>query len=343
MPGRVHFPSEQHEDVPATENNYVDVSATAPPDATTSIVEVPPNEFPSYFSERNERLFHSSSSPYPLPVDTPETERLTMLHNLLRQLLGENFVGPVPAILAPPEGSERPRMVLDVCTGNGKWVIDMAHDFPRVLFRGFDIVPIATRYPPENVQFELTDVNAPLRWANGTFDVVHSRFVDMAVIDYHKFAREIARVMRPGGLFVSYEWSPYPAFDPSMPRNPAEHAPASTRFHEAINTALAMRGLSLLGSRVPTVLANLPSSFTDITPRVYCVPIGTWPANPPMRSAGRTCRTALERYTSSIRPLLVEGGWSDEDVDDLVADYLSEINNVRGLVSVLYTVHARRV
>ena len=42
------------------------------PDATSTLVELSPDEFPSYFSERNGRLFHSGTSPYPLPVDTPE-------------------------------------------------------------------------------------------------------------------------------------------------------------------------------------------------------------------------------------------------------------------------------
>ncbi len=42
------------------------------PDATSTLVELSPDEFPGYFSERNGRLFHSGTSPYPLPVDTPE-------------------------------------------------------------------------------------------------------------------------------------------------------------------------------------------------------------------------------------------------------------------------------
>lgn len=38
-----------------------------------SLVEVTESEFPSYFSERDGRLFHShGASPYPLPVDAPE-------------------------------------------------------------------------------------------------------------------------------------------------------------------------------------------------------------------------------------------------------------------------------
>ncbi|KAF8181107.1 S-adenosyl-L-methionine-dependent methyltransferase [Pholiota molesta] len=302
------------------------------PDATTGIVELESDEFPSYFFERNGRLFHSSTSPYPLPVDTPEQQRLRDLHNILRQLLG---------VLAPQQGSNQ-RIALDVCTGNGIWVLDMARDFPHVHFRGFDIVPIATRYPPRNVQFEISDVNSPLRWANGTFDLVHSRSVDMAVIDYRQFAHEVARLLRPGGLFVSYEWSPHPAFDPSLRRDPALHAPASARFHAAITAALAGRGLRALGRLVPSYLADA-GAFTDIAASTYCVPVGAWPANHAMRRIGRACHAAQEQYASSIRPLLGEAGWTEDAVDELVTDYFLEMNSTRGLVCKLYTVHARRV
>lgn len=47
-----------------------------PTDETSSMIELTPEEFPSYFSERDNHLFHSSSSPYPLPVDGPEQQVL---------------------------------------------------------------------------------------------------------------------------------------------------------------------------------------------------------------------------------------------------------------------------
>ena len=43
------------------------------------------------------------------------------------------------------------------------------------------LVPIATRSPPDNVQFEMADINEPLRYNNGTFDLVHARSISMAV------------------------------------------------------------------------------------------------------------------------------------------------------------------
>ena len=44
-------------------------------DASSDVTELDQSEFPSYFEERNGRLFHShGSSPYPLPVDTHEQQ-----------------------------------------------------------------------------------------------------------------------------------------------------------------------------------------------------------------------------------------------------------------------------
>lgn len=79
-------------------------------------------------------------------------------------------------------------------------VMEMAEEFPRVLFRGFDIgdnqvpylrslgvtdyfsvVPIATRYPTPNVQFEVDDVNSQLRGRERTFDLVNARTIAMTV------------------------------------------------------------------------------------------------------------------------------------------------------------------
>ena len=43
-------------------------------DPASVLTEVGPDDFPSFFEARDGRLFHSrGGSPYPLPVDTPET------------------------------------------------------------------------------------------------------------------------------------------------------------------------------------------------------------------------------------------------------------------------------
>ena len=81
----------------------------------------------------------------------------------------------------------------------------MARQYPHVKFYGLDIgacpymplhaprnlsnapaisippVPIATRYPPRNVLFEMHDIMDPFRYSTGSIDMVHARSITMAV------------------------------------------------------------------------------------------------------------------------------------------------------------------
>ncbi|KAG6844102.1 hypothetical protein H0H87_009777 [Tephrocybe sp. NHM501043] len=316
------------------------------PDVSPLLVELTSEEFPSHFTERDGRLFHShDTSPYPLPADTPEQQRLNVIHAVLCRLIGANYVGPVSEVLAPSPG--RQKLVLDLCTGTGKWVLDMAREFPDVLFRGLDIVPIATRYPPTNVQFEVHDVSSPYRWRTASIDLVHARSISMAVRDYAVVLREVGRILRPGGLFISYEWGRYPAFHPdfhpSLHLNPAEHTPGVCHFFDTLIRALdECRGIRPIAGTIPALLGE-SGAFRDVTQRCYYMPIGPWHPDPQMKHLGRAFRAALVRYADSVKPLLVENGLTEEQVGAIVHEYVHELKTVRGMVSVLYTVHAHRI
>lgn len=87
---------------------------------------------------------------------------------------------------------------------------------------------MATRRPFENVRFELHDINTPVRWLENTVDFVHARDVSMAVsLPYNMLLfclyllGEAVCVLRPGGLFLSGEWEPFPVFNMFISR-PAE-------------------------------------------------------------------------------------------------------------------------
>lgn len=149
------------------------------------------------------------------------------------------------------------------------------------------------------------------------------------------------RVLRPGGLFISYEWAAYPAFDPSLQLDPATHAPASFRFHDAINGALQRRGLQAIAALVPSFLTNA-GAFVEISPAQHYIPIGTWSTDPYLQSIGAASLQANMRYAQSVKPFLLESGWSEPDADTMLEDYIQEIRTRDGLVSILYTVHARR-
>lgn len=151
-------------------------------------------------------------------------------------------------------------------------------------------------------------------------------------------------MLRPEGLFLSCEWSPFPSFDPSLQqdRDLSRDAPASCRFYNALNTALLhARGLHPIANQIHTLLQNA-GGFEDIVATEYHIPIGPWPADPFLQNIGARCLVATERYADSVKPFLTESGWTEAQVNTLKTDFIREINTVGGLTSVLYVVHARK-
>ncbi|KAJ7603476.1 S-adenosyl-L-methionine-dependent methyltransferase [Roridomyces roridus] len=311
----------------------------------SDVEELHPDDFPTYFSQRNGRLFHSHvTSPYPLPVDTPEQERMNVQHRALVELMGAHYPEncPVAEVLARVPG--RQKFVMDVCTGTGKWTMEMARDFPHVAFRALDIVPIATRYPLPNVQFTMHDANTPTSYADGTFDLIHARSVTMAVTSYRALITESLRLLRPGGLFLSGEWGRYPSFHPSFTTHtPSTHAPALSTFFAYLQSALIHRGLPPVSPQIAPLLAR-SGAFTAITPDTYCVPLGAWPRPHALRRLGKAFRVVFLRYLASVRPMiLANGGIGETAFDELRVRVENELDTVAGLVCVFHTVHARRI
>ncbi|KAJ6463572.1 S-adenosyl-L-methionine-dependent methyltransferase, partial [Mycena sanguinolenta] len=312
----------------------------------SDLEELTSDDFPTYFSERDGRLFHShGGSPYPLPVDTPEQERMKVQHQALFDLMGDYYPGscPVPEVLA--YDPDRQRFALDLCTGTGLWTMDMASLFPHIAFRALDIVPIATRYPHANVQFSLHDVNTPTIWAAGHFDFIHARSVSMAVTAYPNLLREVIRLLRPRGLFLSGEWGRYPVFHPDYAQhgNPGTHTPALVSFFAHLHSALTLRGLEPVAPPIAPLLAHT-GAFDEITPGQYYMPVGPWHPDEDMQRLGRAFRAAYLRYMASVRPMLDESGVVPADELDGVYERVQrELAEVEGLVAIFHTVHARKI
>ncbi|KAM6493020.1 S-adenosyl-L-methionine-dependent methyltransferase [Amanita muscaria] len=309
----------------------------------SQVQEVSDEEIQTYFNERAGTLFHNWSNgtcPYPLPVDANELARLDLMHDTLYRLLGAHYLGPVPEVLAPTQDG-RKRKVLDICTGNGKWVTDMAEALPEVKFRGVDIVPIATRYPPPNVRFEMHDVGEQFRWGNGDFDLIHARDISMAIRNWPNLINECARLLRPGGLFVSCEWIHFPvAARTGLDVN--TYAPASVRFFNAIHQILQGKGVHL-GPLNPHFSLTQSLQFTDISTERRFAPIGQWPVDEAWKIIGNDQKMILRRFTTSVMLMLIDSGMTELEAGQLTADYLGEVDNKDDLVCEYVITHARKV
>jgi ubiquinone/menaquinone biosynthesis C-methylase UbiE len=143
-----------------------------------------------------------TGTPYVLPKDQAEGDRLDLQHYLVRHVARGNYRAPI----------RQPRAILDVATGTGIWAREMAVEFPQARVIGFDIdrTPLERSLEvlgpggqfPDNFSFQTADALKPFPFADAEFDVVHTRFISPFVpIDrWLHVVGEMLRVLQHGGV-----------------------------------------------------------------------------------------------------------------------------------------------
>ncbi|HEX8740164.1 MAG TPA: class I SAM-dependent methyltransferase [Casimicrobiaceae bacterium] len=102
--------------------------------------------------------------------------------------------------------------VLDVAAGNGNATLAAARRFARVT--STDYVPALldkgrARALADGLEVRFLEADVEdLPFADGSFDVVLSTFGAMFAPDQHRTAREMMRVLRPGGRIGMSNWTP---------------------------------------------------------------------------------------------------------------------------------------
>ncbi|KAI9595848.1 S-adenosyl-L-methionine-dependent methyltransferase [Syncephalis fuscata] len=132
------------------------------------------------------------ATPYPLPSDNEQLEVMDQMHFHLKQILHNNYVTKL----------KKPSSVLDVGTGSGAWLLEMASEFPNTRCVGIDISDVQPRdIIPKNCQFDLGDVLKGLPYSDASFDFVYQRFLEMGVPsdEWPLLLDELRRVCAPGG------------------------------------------------------------------------------------------------------------------------------------------------
>lgn len=144
------------------------------------------------------------------------------------------FLGPQGQAIIDhlqPQGNER---VLDIAAGTGEPGLRIAQLIPqgRVVITDLaeDMLQVAVekaaRLGLNNVEFKEADANA-LPFADSSFDAVSCRLGYMFFPDMAQAAREMARVLKPGGRIATTVWA-----------EPAKN-PFATCTFDAINTHIA--------------------------------------------------------------------------------------------------------
>ena len=259
-----------------------------------------------------------TNTPYILPKDTQEGERLDAQHHLFKLAAGGLYRAPL----------RQPRSILDVACGTGAWGREMAQHFPRARVIGIDIdasLPeraIEILGPggrfPQNFRFQVADALKPLPFEDATFDFAHARLISpfVPIARWPDVVREMMRVLQPGGIIELVDHQ-------TAPHTPS---PAYNRFLAAVGALCDQRG----------VYAGVGEAFTGflqhagvqrLQQRQFVLGKGKTASE--SRRQQRLLAADAVAFTEHMQPALTRLGYfSDADYEGLIQQVKDELPEV---------------
>ncbi|KAI8054678.1 S-adenosyl-L-methionine-dependent methyltransferase [Syncephalis plumigaleata] len=128
-----------------------------------------------------------------------DTCRYGLYHRIVKDVIGGN---------CPMVTELDMSRVLDVGTGDGLWLMEMAAEYPSVDFIGCDIVDMMGHTPlPKNCRWEYGNILNKLSHDDNSFDLIHQRQIGCYITEkqWPYVARELFRLCRPGGRIILVE------------------------------------------------------------------------------------------------------------------------------------------
>ncbi|HEU0028187.1 MAG TPA: class I SAM-dependent methyltransferase [Ktedonobacterales bacterium] len=263
---------------------------------------------------------HVAGVPYALPKDDAEINRLDFQHYMLRYALRGNYLAPL----------DKPRDILDVGSGSGRWTQEMALTFPDANVFGLDLAPppaeaatdgrgVARDTRPPNYVFVAGNVLEGLPFADASFDFTHQRLLFAAIPRprcprWPQVVSELARVTRPGGWVELVEGSV----------GAGAASPAERMFTQWALAVTARREIDLqIGPHLPTFLRE--AGLANVTTREVQIPIGKHGGR-----LGRMMQTDVLAVIQGLRgPTLATGITDAATFDATIKQWLAEADHYR--------------
>ncbi|KAL0781298.1 hypothetical protein CaCOL14_002633 [Colletotrichum acutatum] len=215
----------------------------------------------------NGRTYHRyKDGKYVLPNDEIESDRLDMQHEIFTYTIGDRL-GRAP----PCDEDAKVGRVLDVGTGTGIWAIDFGELHPEAEVYGVDLSPNQPEYVPENVRFEIDDVDEDWTYSK-PFDYIHSRFMTGAINNWRKFFESAYDHLNPGGWFEVQDAD----INPQSDDNTFPKDCALAEYVQLLQSGAEAAGCSYVDIPALAGLMN-EVGFVDVSIQMYKWPINGWP------------------------------------------------------------------
>jgi SAM-dependent methyltransferase len=107
--------------------------------------------------------------------------------------------------------------ILDAACGPGGWALEVAFTYPEIEVVGVDVSLVMIDYANaqarvqglNNASFQVMDIQKPLDFPDGSFDLVNARFINfLPAAAWPQLMQEVGRITRPGGVIrlTESEW-----------------------------------------------------------------------------------------------------------------------------------------
>ncbi|KAG8975917.1 hypothetical protein FRC05_004848 [Tulasnella sp. 425] len=298
-------------------------------------------EFQSNLTISKGRSFQELNNAYKLPTDSGEHLRLELQHEMVKIMLGGSIYQTPELVKAALSSRENlKRRVLDVGAGSGKWVIDMAEEFPHADVSGIDLVlpnvlTDSSRCVPTNCSFRVADANKDMGKIDLTYDLIHLRSVESGIHESDLFFFEAARVLRPGGILLLGGGNPQLIDENAkiVPLQKPGDEGYSYYQHMVSCTMDVMAKSRPIRSRRPfwkSILESNPN-YGNVRIHEILVPTGPWPNN--LSDTNRKLAEITQQNILRLLPafkavLLRDQGLPEEFDDNLVEGAMKEIREL---------------